>query len=185
MHSSCIFDQYSDIKMSCSGYCMRKLKFQSLTESIFLRPKVQFVASLYAASEQKHYVIRCVVPYKAKSFILRALTATFRYFINTIQDFFTFDISFISRKHKYLEEGGICFPLGQFLLLKKGVSHRVDITESASAQFPTWIINFGPYGQLRPVREKSSFMNYILGSINILRHHIFGIFGPPLPPYKC
>ena len=36
--------------------------------------------------------------------------------------------------------------------------HRVDITESSSAQFPTWIFNFGPYGRLRPVSENSSIM---------------------------
>ena len=27
---------------------------------------------------------------------------------------------------------------------------------SASAQFPTWVFNFGLYGQLRAVRENSS-----------------------------
>ena len=29
--------------------------------------------------------------------------------------------------------------------------YRVETTESASAQFPTWIFNFGPYGQLTAV----------------------------------
>ena len=33
-----------------------------------------------------------------------------------------------------------------------GLFYKVDITEGASAQFPTWIFNFGPYGQLRAVR---------------------------------
>jgi len=33
--------------------------------------------------------------------------------------------------------------------------HKVDITEGASAQFPTWIFNFRPYGQLRAVRKKN------------------------------
>ena len=32
--------------------------------------------------------------------------------------------------------------------------HKVDITEGASARFPTWIFNFRPYGQLRAEREK-------------------------------
>ena len=43
--------------------------------------------------------------------------------------------------------------------------HRVDTTEGASAQCPTWIFNFGPYWQLRAVREK--IMNYylLLGAI--------------------
>ena len=36
--------------------------------------------------------------------------------------------------------------------------HRVNITESSSDQFPTWVFNFGPYGQLRAVRENSSIM---------------------------
>ena len=36
--------------------------------------------------------------------------------------------------------------------------HRVDITESFSAQYPTWIFNFGPYGQLRAVKENSSII---------------------------
>ena len=41
--------------------------------------------------------------------------------------------------------------------------HRVDITEGASAQFLTWIFNFGSYGQLRAVRGKNSIsMNYYL-----------------------
>ena len=31
--------------------------------------------------------------------------------------------------------------------------HRVDITESFSAQYPTWIFNFGPYGQLSSGRQ--------------------------------
>ena len=35
--------------------------------------------------------------------------------------------------------------------------HRVDITESSSAQFPTWIFNFGPYGQVKALRE-----NYLI-----------------------
>ena len=35
--------------------------------------------------------------------------------------------------------------------------HRVDITESSST-LPTWIFNFGPYGQLRAVRENTSIM---------------------------
>ena len=34
--------------------------------------------------------------------------------------------------------------------------HSVDITESFSAQYPTWIFNFGPFGQLRAVKENSS-----------------------------
>ena len=38
--------------------------------------------------------------------------------------------------------------------LLRAYTHRIDITESASAQFPTWIFNFGPYGHLRAVREK-------------------------------
>ena len=33
--------------------------------------------------------------------------------------------------------------------VEMGHQHRVDITESSSAQFPTRILNFGPYGQLR------------------------------------
>ena len=37
-----------------------------------------------------------------------------------------------------------------------GNNHKVDITEGASAQFPTWIFHFGPHGQLRAVR-KSTF----------------------------
>ena len=36
--------------------------------------------------------------------------------------------------------------------------HRVNITESSSDQFPTWVFNFGLYGQLRAVRENSSIM---------------------------
>ena len=37
------------------------------------------------------------------------------------------------------------------ILAAKNLSaeHRVDITESASAQFPTCIVTFGQYGQLR------------------------------------
>ena len=31
--------------------------------------------------------------------------------------------------------------------------HKVDITEGASAQFPTWIFNFRPHGQLRTEKE--------------------------------
>ena len=37
--------------------------------------------------------------------------------------------------------------------VNKRRKHRLDITESASAQFPTWIFNFGSYGQPRAVRE--------------------------------
>ena len=33
--------------------------------------------------------------------------------------------------------------------VEMGHQHRVDITESSSAQFLTWILNFGLYGQLR------------------------------------
>ena len=29
------------------------------------------------------------------------------------------------------------------------------------------------------------FMQYTLGTIHILRHHIFGIFGPPSPPMSA
>jgi hypothetical protein len=43
-------------------------------------------------------------------------------------------------------------------------NHRVDITEGTSAQFLTYIFNFGPYGQLRhgnpwlrAVREKNNY----------------------------
>ena len=37
--------------------------------------------------------------------------------------------------------------------VNKRRKHRLDITESASAQFPTLIFNFGSYGQPRAVRE--------------------------------
>ena len=40
------------------------------------------------------------------------------------------------------------------------IVHKVDITEGASVQFPTWIINFWPYGHLRTVGEKN--FNYEL-----------------------
>ena len=36
--------------------------------------------------------------------------------------------------------------------------HRVNMTESSSDKFPTWVFNFGPYGKLRAVRENSSIM---------------------------
>ena len=39
---------------------------------------------------------------------------------------------------------------------QREAEHRVVITECSSAQFPTWIFNFGPYGQLNAVRENSS-----------------------------
>ena len=49
-----------------------------------------------------------------------------------------------------------------------GAAHRVDITESFSTQFPTWVFNFGPYGQRRVVRVNSSIMLKTLESgINI------------------
>ena len=35
-----------------------------------------------------------------------------------------------------------------------GNNHKVDTTEGASAQFPIWIFNFWPYGQLRAVLKK-------------------------------
>ena len=36
--------------------------------------------------------------------------------------------------------------------------HRVDLTESSSAQFSTWISNFGAYVQLKEVREHFSIL---------------------------
>ena len=38
--------------------------------------------------------------------------------------------------------------------------HKVYKTEGASDQFPIWIFNFWPYGQLRAVRGKNPIMNY-------------------------
>ena len=35
------------------------------------------------------------------------------------------------------------------------IVHKVDITEGASVQFPTWIFNFWPHMQWRAVREPS------------------------------
>ena len=43
----------------------------------------------------------------------------------------------------------------------KWSSHKVNITEGASAQFPTCIFNFGPYGQLKAVREKWFRNNFL------------------------
>ena len=46
---------------------------------------------------------------------------------------------------------------------QREAEHRVVITEYSSAQFPTWIFNFGPYGQLNAVRENSSIkLKYML-----------------------
>ena len=42
--------------------------------------------------------------------------------------------------------------------ISMGTIFAIDITESSSAQFPPWIFNFGPYGQLRAVRKNSSIM---------------------------
>ena len=40
--------------------------------------------------------------------------------------------------------------------------HKVNRTEGASDQFPMWIFNFWPYGQLRVVRGKIQLhMNYV------------------------
>ena len=48
-----------------------------------------------------------------------------------------------------------CNSLRQFVIYTPG--QKVDITEGASAQFPTWIFNFWPYGQLRAVRGKINY----------------------------
>ena len=42
--------------------------------------------------------------------------------------------------------------------------HRVDITEIASARFPTWIFNFGQCGQLRTVYlvQKKHFFKILI-----------------------
>ena len=39
--------------------------------------------------------------------------------------------------------------------------HRINITESSSDKFPTWIFNLGPYGQLRAVRGNSSITHIL------------------------
>ena len=51
-----------------------------------------------------------------------------------------------------------------------GLTHRLDITESASAQFPIWISNFGPYWQLRAVKEK------IFNNFELLLCSVFYVF---------
>ena len=67
------------------------------------------------------------------------------------------------RVAKYLESFGqkILVTIFLYFNLKKkitkkwaiyGFHHSVDITEGASAQFPKWIFNFGPYGQIRTVK---------------------------------
>ena len=43
----------------------------------------------------------------------------------------------------------------EFSNLFKYCEHKVDITEGASAQFPIWIFNFWPYGQLRALLKKN------------------------------
>ena len=43
---------------------------------------------------------------------------------------------------------------------KHSFDHKVDKTEGASDQFPIWIFNFWPYGQLRAVMGKNPIMNY-------------------------
>ena len=49
-----------------------------------------------------------------------------------------------------------------------GFHHRVDITEGASAQFPTWIFNFRPYGQLRAVRKIVNYYQLFHGKYNFV-----------------
>ena len=39
--------------------------------------------------------------------------------------------------------------VNKFAITSKDYYHNVNITEGASAQFPIWIFNFWPYGQLR------------------------------------
>ena len=40
----------------------------------------------------------------------------------------------------------------------KALAHKVDKTEGASEQFPTWIFTFWPYGQFRAVNyEREPF----------------------------
>ena len=54
-------------------------------------------------------------------------------------------------------------------LPKHDFYQRVDITEISSDQFQTWILNYGPYRQLRAVIEDSS----ILLSMLLLRAVFF------------
>ena len=50
------------------------------------------------------------------------------------------------------------FPLGTIFAAEK----RHKPQSRYNREFPTWFFNFGPYGQLRPVKEKSSIMDFIL-----------------------
>ena len=53
--------------------------------------------------------------------------------------------------------------------------HKVDITEGASAWFPTWIFNFWPNGQLRAVRHKNPLwiITYFWGWFSCFHVHFF------------
>ena len=61
-------------------------------------------------------------------------------------------------------------------LPKHDFYQRVDITEISSDQFQIWILNYGPYGQLRAVREDSSILLIVCYFWGLFFHVFMGIF---------
>ena len=59
--------------------------------------------------------------------------------------------------------------------MRQECNHKVEITKGASAQFPIWIINFWPYGQLAAVLKKKLGADYV--RMYLIRQYIQGRLG--------
>ena len=73
--------------------------------------------------------------------------------------------------------------------ISMGTIFAIDIAESSSVQFPPWILNFGPYGQLRATQgSKEKFFNYAKGHPRQEEHkmlHYYLVFDINLLILQC